>query len=78
MQDHNPFINPSAVIFVLIKILSLLINQKLQCIHHTLDATVIFEIFISGKYFLNRKLVFLGFHGVALVKTFPLMYQLLM
>ena len=30
-----------------------------------------------SKFFLN-KIKFLGFHGVVLVKTFPLMYQLLM
>ena len=30
------------------------------------------------RTFLKKKIKFLGFHGVVLVKTFPLMYQLLM
>ena len=30
------------------------------------------------RTFLKKKIQFLGFHGVVLVKTFPLMYQLLM
>ena len=28
------------------------------------------------RTFLKKKIQFLGFHGVVLVKTFPLMYQL--
>ena len=38
-----------------------------------------FQLFkIQFRPFLNKKIIFLGFHGVVLVKTFPLMYQLLM
>ena len=32
----------------------------------------------SISTFFEKKIKFLGFHGVVLVKTFPLMYQLLM
>ena len=33
---------------------------------------------IKFDTFLKKKIKFLGFHAVVLVKTFPLMYQLLM
>ena len=33
---------------------------------------------IQFRIFLKKKIKFLGFHGVVLEKTFPLMYQLLM
>ena len=39
-----------------------------------------FQLFVKSQNsnFLEKKIKFLGFHGVVLVKTFPLMYQLLM
>ena len=33
---------------------------------------------IQFRPFFEKKIEFLGFHAVVLVKTFPLMYQLLM
>ena len=35
------------------------------------------KVKIQFRTFLKKKIKFLGFHGVVLVKTFPLMYQLL-
>ena len=42
-----------------------------------------FQLFVESQnsnfdLFWKKKIKFLGFHGVVLVKTFPLMYQLLM
>ena len=39
-----------------------------------------FQLFVKSQNFnfLKKKIKFLGFHGVVLMKTFPLMYQLLM
>ena len=41
-----------------------------------------FQLFVKSKFefrtFLKKKIEFLAFHGVVLVKNFPLMYQLLM
>ena len=40
-----------------------------------------FQLFVKSQnsnFFEKKKIKFLGFHGVVLVKTFPLMYQLLM
>ena len=42
-----------------------------------------FQLFVKSQnsnfeLFWKKKIKFLGFHGVVLVKTFPLMYQLLM
>ena len=43
-----------------------------------------FQLFVKSQYifefrtFLKKEIKFLGFHGVVLVKTIPLMYQLLM
>ena len=36
------------------------------------------QVNIQFQTFLKKNHVFLGFHAVVLVKTFPLMYQLLM
>ena len=42
------------------------------------EARVFSALRYKSKYnfFKNKKIKFLGFHGVVLVKTFPLMYQL--
>ena len=39
-----------------------------------------FQLFVKSQFsnFFEKKIKFLGFQGVVLVKTFPLMYQLLM
>ena len=54
-----------------------LILTKLGC-----DFSSLAQVKIQGEIqfqtFLKKKIKFLGFHAVVLVKTFPLMYQLLM
>ena len=54
----------------------------LQCRADIEEAKVISALCQKSKFefqtFLKKKIKFLGFHGVVLVKTFLLMYQLLM
>ena len=42
------------------------------------DFSSLSKVKIRILNFFEKKIKFLGFHGVVLVKTFPLMYQLLM
>ena len=45
---------------------------------YRLDFSSSSKVKIRISNFFEKKIKFLGFHGVVLVKTFPLMYQLLM
>ena len=62
---------------------SMLDNEHLKCtatlpLYISLESAVSWTNFPCFRFFNFMKFSFLGFHAVVLVKTFPLMYQLLM